>query len=576
MPPVRPGVGPNYVVSGIMALLGMVSIGGVWAWNSSGGGKFSDTGGDHIISIKASSDEAANRVLSIPSMGSDKYIATTANSDGSTSGGGFDSITSGSNTTATMTVGTGASIVKANSGIIEATKLKGSGSTSDAVDLATGEVAGLLPAANLVNSGVHTGDATGTFPAITLATVTVGKGGTGITSGTSGGIPYFSGTTTIASSGALAANQIVLGGGAGTTPATLGSLGTTTTVLHGNAAGAPTFGAVVIGDTSGIAASGTNADITSTTALNTITGTAASTLALVATSHAADTVTSYTGAAITITSGVGVADTDTVGATASGGAITITAGSGARNTSGTGVGGALNLLSGASVGNTNGGVITIGEASLNNKMVMTGGTAFDFTLGGSACVQISNTGPYLYIEGSSSQLKMSNNSWALVSQSSANVVATTGTIQFGLHRRRAATQTVTDSASLTADDTLSVTLIAGRKYSFRVVYYFTTVATSGVQVDMGGGAATFTSFQGDIEIDNLSTFGVSGGGEMTASTTAIGVTALGTSTKVEINGGFVCNAGGTFKPRFAQNAEGVGAESVIAKIDSHMLVWDMP
>lgn len=63
-------------------------------------------------------------------------------------------------------------------------------------------------------------------------------------SGTSGGIPYFNSSTTMASSGALGANQLVLGGGAGTTPATLGSLGTTTTVLHGNAAGAPTFGAV--------------------------------------------------------------------------------------------------------------------------------------------------------------------------------------------------------------------------------------------------------------------------------------------------------------------------------------------
>ena len=72
----------------------------------------------------------------------------------------------------------------------------------------------------------------------------VANGGTGLTSGTSGGILYYSATGTLASSAALAANQIVLGGGAGVTPATLGSLGTTTTVLHGNAAGAPTFGAV--------------------------------------------------------------------------------------------------------------------------------------------------------------------------------------------------------------------------------------------------------------------------------------------------------------------------------------------
>jgi len=91
--------------------------------------------------------------------------------------------------------------------------------------------------ADIANSTIDlTAKVTGALP--------VANGGTGITSGTSGGIPYFSGGTTIASSGALAANQIVLGGGAGTTPATLGSLGTTTTVLHGNAAGAPTFGAV--------------------------------------------------------------------------------------------------------------------------------------------------------------------------------------------------------------------------------------------------------------------------------------------------------------------------------------------
>lgn len=50
--------------------------------------------------------------------------------------------------------------------------------------------------------------------------VTVPNGGTGITSGTSGGVPYFSGTTTIASSAALAANAIVIGGGAGVAPST--------------------------------------------------------------------------------------------------------------------------------------------------------------------------------------------------------------------------------------------------------------------------------------------------------------------------------------------------------------------
>jgi hypothetical protein len=74
--------------------------------------------------------------------------------------------------------------------------------------------------------------------------VQVANGGTGITSGTSGGILAYTAAGTLASSAALTANALVLGGGAGATPAPLASLGTTTTVLHGNAAGAPTFGAV--------------------------------------------------------------------------------------------------------------------------------------------------------------------------------------------------------------------------------------------------------------------------------------------------------------------------------------------
>lgn len=86
------------------------------------------------------------------------------------------------------------------------------------------------------------------------------------TSATSGGIPYFSSTSAITSSALLVANQLVLGGGAATAPATLGSLGTTTTVLHGNAAGAPTFGAVVLTtDVSGVlplANGGSNANLT--------------------------------------------------------------------------------------------------------------------------------------------------------------------------------------------------------------------------------------------------------------------------------------------------------------------------
>lgn len=98
----------------------------------------------------------------------------------------------------------------------------------------------------LISGGVGIAPAWGKIGLTThiSGTLAVGNGGTGLTGGTSGGVPYFSGASTLASSAVLSANQLVLGGGAGTAPATLGSLGTSTQVLHGNAAGAPTWGAV--------------------------------------------------------------------------------------------------------------------------------------------------------------------------------------------------------------------------------------------------------------------------------------------------------------------------------------------
>lgn len=80
----------------------------------------------------------------------------------------------------------------------------------------------------------------------------VASGGTGLSSGTSGGILAFTASTTLASSAELINHRIVVGGGAGAVPYTIGA-GTTTTVLHGSATGDPTYGAVVLtSDVSGI------------------------------------------------------------------------------------------------------------------------------------------------------------------------------------------------------------------------------------------------------------------------------------------------------------------------------------
>ena len=84
-----------------------------------------------------------------------------------------------------------------------------------------------------------------------MLTSAVGLGGTvtsiATTSPITGGTITSTGTiacaTCVTSAAALTINQIILGGGSQAS-ATLGSLGTTTTVLHGNAGGAPSFGAV--------------------------------------------------------------------------------------------------------------------------------------------------------------------------------------------------------------------------------------------------------------------------------------------------------------------------------------------
>ena len=68
----------------------------------------------------------------------------------------------------------------------------------------------------------------------------VGRGGTGLSSGTSGGIPYFSSTSTIASSALLTQYGVVYGGGAGAAPVATAA-GTTGQVLTATTGGAPTW-----------------------------------------------------------------------------------------------------------------------------------------------------------------------------------------------------------------------------------------------------------------------------------------------------------------------------------------------
>lgn len=96
--------------------------------------------------------------------------------------------------------------------------------------------------------------------------VAVSLGGTGLTSGTSGGVPYFSGSTAIASSGVLAANALMVGGGAGTAPSTITTGTGVTTALGVNTGTAGAF--VVNGGALGTPASGTVTNLTGTASIS--------------------------------------------------------------------------------------------------------------------------------------------------------------------------------------------------------------------------------------------------------------------------------------------------------------------
>ncbi len=217
--------------------------------------------------------------------------------------------------------GAGGTVLYANQTITLSGDTTGSGTT--AITTTTGKVNGVTyptaPSANTVP--VVTSAAGG--GTVTYEIVPVAAGGTNLASGTSGGIPGYTAPGTMASSGLLTANALVLGGGAGATPTVLGSLGTTTTVLHGNAAGAPTFGAVSLTvDVSGNLPNANLASQTANTVLGALTATTPSGLAVPSCSTASSALTWTTSTGFgcnTISGASGANPTATAGPTANNG-----------------------------------------------------------------------------------------------------------------------------------------------------------------------------------------------------------------------------------------------------------------
>ena len=141
---------------------------------------------------------------------------------------------------------------------------------------------------------------------------------------------------------------------------------------------------------------------------------------------------------------------------------------------------------------------------------------------------------------------------------------------------KSATQTVNNSAAFVADTALTLTVKKATRYRFKLHYIFTVVNTSGVKVDLNGGTATMTSINGQIYMTDLATWagiGNEAGGQITALTSAVGVTACGTLVSVVAEGVFLSNAKGTFVPRFAQN--GAAVENTVAQVNSSLMLQEI-
>lgn len=155
--------------------------------------------------------------------------------------------------------------------------------------------------------------------------------------------------------------------------------------------------------------------------------------------------------------------------------------------------------------------------------------------------------------------------------------ATTGKgwLQNSAGRSRMTADATNATATMSNLTDMSQTLIAGRKYTGRmVVKCINSSATEGLQFDFNGGAATMTNFFVGAGILSSGGTDVIGTNISTSLAGVINFTTFTGESVVVFEISLVCNAAGTFIPRFAENTSTVGTATI--RLGSYLWLEDSP
>ena len=229
---------------------GTITLAGTLAVANGGTGVTASSGANSVVLRDASANISANAISegysNVAAAGTTTVLTVASVPNYVVTGSGGQTyqlpdattLNNGANYVFNNNQSSGTIVVKNNSSTTIATIQ--SGGYVEVVLLSNSVAAGSWDVHNQAPSNVswstNTFDYAGSITSATWngATVAVNRGGTGLASGTSGGVLYYSASGTLASSAALAASAIVLGGGAGISPATT-TTGTGVVTAIGNA-----------------------------------------------------------------------------------------------------------------------------------------------------------------------------------------------------------------------------------------------------------------------------------------------------------------------------------------------------